>query len=204
MMTIGCAPVLAADPLGLYIGAGAGHSQVRIDLDFGVFGTPGISGPLDVTPGATGWKLIAGIRPLSVIGAEVEYIDFGSAGATAGPAAQAAYFGAATTSHPKSPALFAIGYLPIPLPYLDVFAKAGVARLKTDVQAQFVCLPSAGGCPPLPFIPPYSASGTDTRFAYGAGVQVKLSKLAVRAEYERISSAGGDLDLLSLGVIFVF
>ena len=50
------------------------------------------------------------------------------------------------------------------------------------------------------FIPPYSANGTSTRFTYGAGVQVKLATLAVRAEYERIHSSDGDPDLLSLAL----
>jgi opacity protein-like surface antigen len=196
------APALPADPLGFYLGAGVGHSQVRSDLDFGVFGAPGFSGPFDVTPGATGWKVIAGVRPLSIIGAEAEYLDFGSGTGTTGIAPTATRGGitATATSHPKAPALFAVGYLPIPLPHLDIFAKAGVADLKTRVQAsgQALC-PTSIPCLPV-FIPPYSASDTSTRFAYGAGVQVRLATLAVRAEYERIHSSAGDPDLLSLAL----
>jgi hypothetical protein len=45
---------------------------------------------------------------------------------------------------------------------------------------------------------------TDARFAYGAGVQAKLSSFGVRLEYERISVSGGDPDLLSLGVTWTF
>jgi opacity protein-like surface antigen len=199
---LACAPAVAADPFGFYLGAGVGHSQVRSDLDFGVFGAPGFSGPFDVAPGATGWKVIAGVRPLSIIGAEAEYIDFGSGSGTTGiePTATRAGITATATSHPKAPALFAVGYLPIPLPRLDVFAKAGVADLKTGVHAsgQALC-PTSIPCLPV-FIPPYSASHTSTRFAYGAGVQLRLATLAVRAEYERIHSSAGDPDLLSLAL----
>jgi hypothetical protein len=53
-------------------------------------------------------------------------------------------------------------------------------------------------------VPPYSAGGNHTRPAYGAGTQLKFTRLAVRAEYERISGSGGDADLLSLGVTYTF
>src|SRR5205085_2367094 len=99
---------------------------------------------------------------------------------------------ATLTAHPKAAALFAMGYLPIPLPHLDVFAKAGAARLKSSVNAsaQATC-PIGVACLIPIFIPPYSASSSDTNFAYGAGVQVKLASLAVPAEYERMHSRRG-------------
>jgi hypothetical protein len=94
--------------------------------------------------------------------------------------------------------------LPIPLPYLDVFAKAGVAQLKSDVSAtgQAMC-PLNLPCLPV-IVPPYAASGKSTHPAYGAGTQLKFTSFAVRAEYERISAGSGDVDLLSLGVTFGF
>ncbi|TLY97512.1 MAG: porin family protein [Gammaproteobacteria bacterium] len=139
---------------------------------------------------------------MSVIGAEAEYLDFGSATGSANIPATVTTGGLNATgnSHPKAPAVFAMGFLPIPLPYLDIFAKAGVAELKSSVNAtaQATC-PISLPCIPI-LIPPYSASSSDTRFAYGAGVQVKLASLAVRAEYERIHSSSGDPDLLSLAL----
>jgi opacity protein-like surface antigen len=205
MMMMGCAPVLAADPLGFYIGAGVGHSQVRNDLNFGDFGLPEFSGPYSVNGSATGWKLMAGIRPLSFLGAEVAYIDFGSVNGAASIPATPTQGGLNVTamSRPKAAALFAVGYLPIPLPYLDVFAKAGVARLQSDVSAtgQAMCPLNLPTCLPVA-VPPYAASGTSTHPAYGAGAQLKFKSFAVRAEYERISAGSGDVDLLSLGVTF--
>jgi len=193
------APALPADPLGFYLGAGVGRSQVRTDVQFAA----PTFGPLGFSEKETGWKVIVGIRPLSVIGAEAEYIDFGSASGTTGiaPTATRAGITATATSRPKAPALFAVGYLPIPVPHLDVFAKAGAAALKSSVHAsgQGLC-PTSMPCLLPIFIPPYSASGTSTRFTYGAGVQVKLASLAVRAEYERIHSSSGDPDLLSLAL----
>ena len=197
LMGAACGSASAADPLGFYVGAGIAHSQVRNDVQFvGASGSVGLSG------GATGWKAILGIRPLSVIGTEAEYLDFGSASGSANIPATVTTGGLNATgnSHPKAPAVFAMGYLPIPLPYLDIFAKAGVAELKSGVNAnaQATC-PIGLPCIQV-IIPPYSTRSSDTRFAYGAGVQVKLASLAVRAEYERIHSSRGDPDLLSLAL----
>jgi len=209
-MILGFTPVVTADPLGFYIGAGVGHSQVRNDLNFGDFGVPALSGPFSVNDSTTGWKLMAGIRPLSFLGAEVAYVDFGSVSRAASIPATPTQIGinATATSHPKAAELFAVGYLPIPLPYLDVFAKAGVAQLKSDVRAtpQVICQlndPACYGATPFPIIVnPYSASGSSAHLAYGAGAQLKFKGFTMRAEYERISVGSGDVNLLSLGVTF--
>ena len=197
-----CGSACAVDPLGFYMGAGVGQSHVRSDLNLSAFG-PLPSRGFSTEGTKTGWKAILGIRPLSIIGAEAEYIDFGSASGSASIPATVSTGGlnATVSSHPKAAALFAMGYLPIPLPYLDVFAKAGAARLRSSLNAnaQVTCPISVLACFPI-FVPPYSASGSSTRFAYGAGLQVKVAGLAVRAEYERISAGGGDPDLLSLAL----
>jgi hypothetical protein len=44
----------------------------------------------------------------------------------------------------------------------------------------------------------------DTRQAYGAGLQVTLTRFAIRAEYERVSASTGDPSLMSLGLIWRF
>jgi len=197
------APVLPADPLGFYLGAGVGRSQVRTDVQFAA----PTFGPLGFSEKETGWKLIVGIRPLSVIGVEAEYIDFGNASGATGiaPTATQGGINATASSHPKAASLFAVGYLPIPVPHLDVFAKAGAAAIKSSVHAsgQGLC-PTSMPCLLPVFIPPYSTSGTSTRLTYGAGVQVRLLSLAMRAEYQRIHSSSGDPDLLSLAVTWSF
>ncbi len=60
-------------------------------------------------------------------------------------------------SHPTAPALFAVGYLPMPMPFIDIFAKAGVARLSTNV-TDFVQQPCPAGGPCPYFVPDRSAS----------------------------------------------
>src|SRR5947208_16373081 len=83
LMGAACGSAHAADPLGFYVGAGIGHSQVRNEVQFaGASGAP-ILRSLGLSGGATGWKAILGMRPLSVIGAEAEYLDFASASGAA-------------------------------------------------------------------------------------------------------------------------
>jgi opacity protein-like surface antigen len=207
-----CAPGLAADPLGFYLGAGIGHSELRNNLGIGNFGPLiGFSGPYSASGHYTGWKLMTGIHPLPVLGAEVAYVDFGSVNAATNIPATPTQGGlnATATAHPRATALLAIGYLPIPLPHFDVFAKAGVAHLKYNVRVSgqgtcptnLPCFP-APGLPLGPSLQSYAVNGTHP--AYGAGAQLKLARLAVRAEYERVSAGSGDVDQLSLGLTFVF
>ena len=205
VMTIGCAAGAAADPLGLYIGAGVGHTDVRNDLDFSNFGVPRFSGPYSIDGSATAWKLMAGIRPLPILGAEVAYIDFGSAhGAASLQTIDTGALSVTAKSHPEAAALFAIGYLPIPLPNLDVFAKAGVSELKRDIRATGLVTCGFILPPCATYFVPYSANSHSTHPAYGAGAQVKFTNLAVRLEYERISAGSDAANLLSLGLTFTF
>ncbi len=115
-----------------------------------------------------GWKLMAGIRPVSTLGVESDYIDFGnpSAGLTlAGP-------GGLTQADAKALALFGIGYLPLPVPFLDVYGKFGFARLHTtttEVGPVPYCPGVVGLCGPTTS----GISDWSTNFAYGAGVRGK-------------------------------
>jgi hypothetical protein len=67
----GSAAAWAANPLGAYIGAGAGVSNVGNDnyYNYGYNGGYG---------NEFAWKGMIGIRPIAFVGAELEYIDFGS------------------------------------------------------------------------------------------------------------------------------
>src|ERR1700733_10498462 len=114
---------LAENPAGFYLGAGVGYSTIR--SDDASYGLPGY-----YNDHQTAWKVIAGVRPISIIGAEFEYIDFGQPGNHFGYKS-INYYG--LDSHPRAAALFGVGYLPLPIPFFDVYGKAGVARLRTDV-----------------------------------------------------------------------
>ena len=90
---------------------------MRNDLNFGAFGIGALSGPYSINDSATGWKLmVAGIRPLSFLGAEVAYLDLGSVNRAASIPATPTQLGidVTATSHPRAAELFAVG-LPRPV-----------------------------------------------------------------------------------------
>jgi opacity protein-like surface antigen len=168
--------------LGLYLGAGVGYSTVRSDDP--AFGLPG---SLNDTEFA--WKLIAGVRPIPFAGAEFEYIDFGHPNHDVGING---INNSGLDSHPRAEVLYGVGYLPLPVPTLDVFGKLGVAELQTDVttfvgSSQF-----------------FRQNESSTRLAYGVGVQSKAWGISFRAEYERISSQFGDPDAVTVSATWTF
>jgi Outer membrane protein beta-barrel domain len=184
---------IADNLLGFYVGAGAGESQIRSDDSR--YGLPGYYNDYQ-----TAWQAIVGIRPISIIGVEAEYIDFGQPGHHH----NYDFNVSGTDSHPTAPAVFAVGYLPIPIPYLDIFAKVGAARLSTNV-TDFVAVACVSGspCPNLMAVSRHQV--IDTRVAYGAGVQSKFPfGLIVRGEYERISSPYGDPSALMVSALWQF
>lgn len=153
---------------GFYLGAG--FTQAKID-DIG----PSIDFEDD------SFKLIAGFRPLDAFGVEFNYIDLGKDGATLGP------IGVEVDG--KAYAAYAVGFLPLPL--VDLYAKAGVARWESNARTTGISLDDLDD------------SGTE--FAYGAGVQARLGSLAARLEYERFDIADTDgAELISLGLTWTF
>jgi hypothetical protein len=175
--------VLADNPLGAYIGAGAGVSNVGNDnyaYNYGYNG--GYNNNL-------AWKAIAGIRPISIVGAELEYIDFGSNNGQNGYYGNSYFYG--PNSHPKATLLYGLGYLPLPLPFLQIYGKLGVARLQTNFTT-YAFPPGVGNCT-FPCTPiAYTTDQWNDKFAYGFGVQTKFQDFAFRAEYEGISSQYGN------------
>jgi opacity protein-like surface antigen len=142
-------------------------------------------GPYDLDVKNRPFKLILGIRPIDMFGVEVNYVDYGSA-KNADP-----IFESTLNAHAKFYDAFAIGYLPLPL--VDLYAKAGMVHWDTDFQLTTLGVPQ----------PRISDSGTD--FAYGAGAQVRFGSLAARLEYERFDVSDADkIDLVSLGVTWTF
>jgi opacity protein-like surface antigen len=187
----------ADNPLGLYVGAGVGVSTVR--SDDGYFSGYGRYDRDHHTAG----EAVIGIRPIPIVGAEIEYIDFGHPGGDNSYDDRAYYYGPDT--HPRAIAAFAVGHIPLPLPFLDVYAKAGEARLHTNVDAfdGAYCPPNPHiACSPVQQVP--SRDEWSTRFAYGAGVQYRIWDLSFGAEYQRISSPFGDPDLLSVRATWTF
>src|SRR6266853_2918061 len=121
---IGTAPVAdAADLLGVYVGGAVG--QARIDtgnlqvataaraFNFGTF-----------NENHTAYKLIGGVRAISLIGAEIEYMDFGHPGKSFSLA------GVPTSADVRMSGTAAYGMLYLPVPVVSVYVKAGLARLQ--------------------------------------------------------------------------
>jgi hypothetical protein len=163
------APAAAQVPgVNFYIGAGVGQSDVDLTEDD--------LGAVDFDAKDMGWKLFAGLRVASVLGAEVQYIDFGKPN---GDDAEVDYkgFGA-----------FGLLYAPIPVPVLDLYAKAGFAKVDADVSVTGL------------------GEGTfkDTNFAYGLGAQLKFGSLAIRGEWEqfKVKDSGASVKPSMLSLSF--
>jgi opacity protein-like surface antigen len=195
----------ADNPLGLYIGAGYGQAHIRVHPGEVI---PGSSGPLsDLDETHTAFKGMIGVRPLSFIGAEVSYMDFGTVTTMNG---QLVPLGAGNSpasafseqASQKGEAAFAMLYLPVPV--IDVYVKAGVSRITTDYSVAYSTI-SLVTCPTGESrcgTAVASRDSTDTGFAYGAGVQWKLGNWAVRGEYERFDAAGTNPSMLSIGMTY--
>src|ERR1700733_6074016 len=193
------------NPLGFYVGGGVGRATMN-QTQFDTFGD--VFRHVDGQP--LGWNAVIGLRPLPILGAEAEFIDFGDkplgAGSpfTLGGYTQQFLGGEA---HDRAGAVFAVGYLPLPLPWLEPFAKLGWAQIWEHDSFSGIYGNLVDGVP----IGQASASQSThpSGAAYGAGLQLHFSQLAVRAQYERISgdrSFGGwnNPTLLSVGLNWTF
>jgi hypothetical protein len=204
LVAIGSPPRAAADDLlDLYLGAAVGESHVRTAQE--ILGDTGYD--YEFNKQHTGWKVAAGIRPISPLGVELEYIDFGN---PSGP--EVGGFGGLSQAGQKAVALSGVGYIPLPVPFLSLYGKLGVARLHTTttedppVPSTYACPVGATGCArtDIAFNPNSYGSASTTNAAYGLGVQAKFGPVAVRAEFERLSGAGNSPSLGSLGVSWTF
>jgi hypothetical protein len=206
-----CNPISAsaADLLSFYAAAAVGQADIRAnEVAFAYPAGADDGTPLGFNEHATGWKVLAGIRPISLIGAELEYVDFGH------PSAQTSLgiikvgdefpLSIQADAHSRATILSGLLYAPLSLPLLDLYGKVGISRLQTVVHAAVVCTAIDVACPPTRPFPLFALNETTTDFAYGAGAQLKFSAIAVRLEYERIIASGGDPDLLSIGVTWTF
>lgn len=170
---------------GFYLGAGATQS------DYGL-SNPGAALPFD--DNTSGYKLIAGWRPLDSFGVEASYIDHGSATVPSGIVCIqfiTVPCPASTSLSAKTMSAFAVAYLDLPL--VDLFAKVGVNSWQFDGH-------STGG-----FVPAFQVNESGTDLAFGAGVQVRFSSLGARLEYERFNIVQNEsLDTISLSLTYTF
>jgi hypothetical protein len=144
---------------GVYAGAGLMRANVH-----NLFGTG-----FDVHN--TSFKALAGLR-FSLLGAEVDYYHLGSESRSVGNLGS-------VDANTHAFAAYAVGYLPIPLPFIDIFGKLGLDR----------------------WLFRFSDSGT--QLAWGVGAQAHFGHLMGRLEYEHLSMSNTDgARVVSLDVIF--
>jgi len=155
---------LAADN-GIYLGASLGDANIDIDQGFA-----------QVDSDDTGFKFIAGLRPLDWFAVEASYVNFGEA--EDGPLAA------------EADGISAFGVFFVPVGPVDLFAKGGLISWDSRVE-----LDGFGDI--------FEEDGTD--LAYGVGVQFRLLSLGIRAEYEVFDLDDvEDANLLSIGVTYTF
>jgi outer membrane protein with beta-barrel domain len=163
------AGVAHADNGLLYLGAGVSRANLK-DIT-----------ATDSDLNSTNWKIWAGVRPISLFAVEADYIDLGSQTIYYAMPAIAPPVGGPISTHLqyKGAAGYAVGFVPIPVPYLDVFGKAGVVRWTTIGGTNAI---SAGGTNEF-----FSLSDNGTQFAWGIGAQVHVGNFGGRLEYENFS-----------------
>src|SRR5207253_2496473 len=95
-------------------------------------------------------------------------VRYGSSITIEGGSHASAFVGGTSHSDAKAFAAYAVGFLPIPVPYLDLYGKAGLARWRLNGSSPLVSAP-------------FSTNGTE--FAWGGGVQVHIGNIGGRLEY---------------------
>ena len=201
--SLGAVTAAQADPLDFYLGAAFGQAHIRAQLN----GLSGASGPLgslgDFDSTDSAYQAMLGIRLISFLGAEVDYMDLGQH-SVRGPGQPvpgvSGYYVSAEQVSQKGEAAFGMLYLPVPI--IDVYVKAGVSRITTDMSATINSNVTCGVVGSNCGTSYASHTSSDVGFAYGAGVQWKLGQWAVRGEYERFDAAGANPSLLSIGMTY--
>jgi opacity protein-like surface antigen len=138
------------------------------------------------------------LRSIPLLGAELAHIDLGH------PSGRPS--GLPTDASMRGTAAFGVLHLPLPVPMVDVYAKAGLARLKSTLHYT-AFRPGVGACSvndPTCSLQPLQVDRIDTAFAGGAGVQFKLNSWALRAEFKQFIAAGGHPGLVSVGFTWNF
>jgi len=179
-LLVSACPYARAAEHGFYLGAGVNRSEIDAVA----------RGPVRTLDfDETAWRAIAGIRPLDFLAAELTYTDLGEENQWGQARAEVTTLSASV-----------IGLLP--LPFVDIYGKAGIVRWEVDGSAGDQCIGPGGPCV-LMLLVPRSDSGRDA--IYGAGAQVKLKRMAIRFEYETfdIDDTEG-AEVYTVGVTWTF
>jgi outer membrane protein with beta-barrel domain len=196
------------------IGAAIGNPHWSADLSDGI-SVPGypVIGQGPAEP-ASGWKLVAGFRPLRIVGVEIQYVDFGEgdfadySGRYGGGQIGYQYvYESHTRASAHATVVAALLFIPMAETKLDIgaYGKVGIGKLNDSISKRT----ATNACYPLK--PCYSTVNTDVHQSetapyVGVGVSVRPGKyFALRLEYEAIYSDFGDpTTMLSLGFAWGF
>lgn len=158
---------------GLYAGVGVVEAKVHdISLYFNGLGPPS---HID----ATSWKAIVGWRPIKPFALEANYIDLGSSHYFWNDG-NLSFSGKAVTA-------YAVGFVPLPLPNLEVYGKAGLDRWTLNGNVYYVG----------------RRSDQSTQFAWGGGAQVHFGRIGARLEYERLSLLADRAYVYTFGITYL-
>lgn len=164
-------PAAAADN-GFYLGGSVGQASF----------TTGDLSDVSFNGDATGYKIFAGGRFITLLGAEASYVDFGQID----NAVDTTGYKADVTGY----TIQAVGYLPLGL--ADIFVKGGLfqwdAKLHATIDGSTASVSSDGSDP-----------------VYGAGIQFRIRSFAVRGEVEYYDVKNADeLYMYSVGASYTF
>ena len=173
--------VSQASAQGFYIGGSVGQS----DMDDG--NTTGLITSGSVDGSDTGYKIFGGYEFNKHFGLELAYVDLGKASYSG------TFFGAPVTGGTVETwglNFSAVGTLPLGSNFA-LFGKVGFFTWESKASDV------TGGVP-------FSGKDDGTDVSYGLGASYNFTKnFGIRAEWERFKAVG-DIDLLSIGVVYKF
>lgn len=168
LAALGMSATAAAE--GLYVGVAGMQSRFDSD-DFEVE---------DVDEEDTGWRILAGYRATPNFGFEAAFTQFGEA------EAPAVALGGPFEAKAQAFSLFGVALAPIGP--VDLFIKAGAARIEAEGNVGAVLF-----------------DDEEIEFAYGVGARMNFGRIGLHAEYEKFDTdVIGDLDVISAGITFSF
>lgn len=153
---------MAADN-GIYLGASLGNANVDIN-----------QGPLRIDGDDTGFKIIAGIRPLDWFGIEANYVNFGEA-----------KDGQASA---EADGISGFGVFFVPVGPLDLFAKGGVISYDSNIKLRGINIRD---------------DGTEFAYGVGVQFRLLSLSVRAEYEKFDIDDVK-DANMLSLGVTYTF
>jgi opacity protein-like surface antigen len=141
--------------------------------------------------GSTGFKAVAGYRAFDWLAFEVDYLDLSSDSVSLGLVCVTQPCPNTFHADTSSASLSALALWP--LGKFDLFARIGLSRWKTELEA----INTDGSR-----FWSQDLLGTDEK--YGAGAQIHFDKVTARLEYEHLRFSGDAADTWSIGAAYSF